>query len=112
MLTLTVKIRGYRQGDLEIALEEVTRLVAAGNLGGMNSNATGEFAFDIEGEEADRTDCSSCRFHQHNTLGQCFCEQMMHEHSTCCEELMGSDHIDDAAENCPSFTDAEDADND
>src|SRR5665213_2955643 len=51
MLTLTVKIEGKTDGDIAIALDEVSRLVSDGMRGGGNSNESGQFDFDIVGEE-------------------------------------------------------------
>lgn len=51
MLTLTVNIEGNQPGDLEIAIEEVARLIREGYLCGMNSNDTGKFNFNVAGEE-------------------------------------------------------------
>lgn len=51
MLTLTVEIEGKNEGDLELALQEVTRLVGEGYTSGNNSNDTGSFRFTVTGEE-------------------------------------------------------------
>lgn len=51
MRTLQITITGNTDGDLARGLEEVTRLVDAGMAIGYNSNDTGSFRFEIEGEE-------------------------------------------------------------
>jgi len=50
MQTLNVEIVGNSASDLELALEEVLKLVAEGNLAGFASNETGRFNFTISGE--------------------------------------------------------------
>jgi len=45
---LTVTIEGKDDGDLEIALDEVSRLVNEGYQAGHNSNDTGAFLFDTD----------------------------------------------------------------
>ena len=47
MLELTITIKGKDTADLEVALEEVTRLVGEGYTSGHNANDTGRFDFDI-----------------------------------------------------------------
>lgn len=51
MLKLTVTIEGHTQEDIEIALEEVQRLVGQGYLSKHDSNDDSKFTFDVEGEE-------------------------------------------------------------
>lgn len=53
-MKLTVTIDGYQQGDLELALREVESKVAQGYKSGFNSNDTGSFRFDIEGQEVEK----------------------------------------------------------
>lgn len=51
MLTLAIDITGKTTSDLELALEEVTRLVLEDNLLSFGSNESGSFHFDITGDE-------------------------------------------------------------
>lgn len=51
MRTLQITITGKTNSDLDIALEEVTRLVADGNNLAFNRNDTGSFRFEIDGDE-------------------------------------------------------------
>ncbi len=51
MLKLEIKITGKTTGDLEIALDEVRRLVGETYLSGANDNDTSSYSFDITGEE-------------------------------------------------------------
>lgn len=51
MLKLKIECSGKTFRDLELALDEVKRLVAQEYLSGFNSNDTGRFTFDITGEE-------------------------------------------------------------
>ena len=53
MLELTVTVSGKTTGDLELALQETTRLVVQGYVSGKNSNDSAEFYFDRTGEEED-----------------------------------------------------------
>jgi hypothetical protein len=50
-MKLTSTIEGQTTSDLEVALEEVHRLIAEGNTSGFNRNDTGRFEFSIEGSE-------------------------------------------------------------
>ena len=50
MKTFTVTIDGDQSSDIEIALEEVKRLVEEGYTSGLNSNDTGRFSFESTGE--------------------------------------------------------------
>lgn len=50
MLDVTITLHGKTQYDLELAAEEVKRLLSEGYLSGMNSNDDGEFYFDVTGE--------------------------------------------------------------
>lgn len=51
MLTTSITLRGKTSSDIEDALAEVARLIAAGNTSGFNRNDTGSFTFDTQGEE-------------------------------------------------------------
>jgi hypothetical protein len=53
-MELNIEISGYQQGDLEIALQEVLDKVEQGYKSGFNSNDTGNFKFDIEGQEVEK----------------------------------------------------------
>jgi hypothetical protein len=53
MLDLTINIEGHTESDLEIALQEVKRIVSEGCLSGFNSNSTGSFKFNINGSAVD-----------------------------------------------------------
>lgn len=48
-LKLTITISGNETGDLELALEEVQRLVSEGFTSGFDSNETGDFRFELSG---------------------------------------------------------------
>lgn len=50
MLKLKATIEGETTGDLELALEEVTKLVSGEYTSGRDGNDTGSFSFEIEGE--------------------------------------------------------------
>jgi hypothetical protein len=50
-LTLQATIAGHQVGDIELALEEVTRLISEDYTSGFNSNDSGRFAFTLDGEE-------------------------------------------------------------
>ena len=50
MKTFTITIKAKSEGDAEMALEEVARLIGQGNTSGFNSNETGSFDFDSDGE--------------------------------------------------------------
>lgn len=52
MLKLTITIEGATDTDVEVALEEVLRLVAVGNLHGHNRNESGAFLFTTEDVES------------------------------------------------------------
>lgn len=56
MRTLQITITGKTDSDLTSGLQEVTRLVDTGMILGFNSNDTGSFRFEIEGEEELATD--------------------------------------------------------
>jgi len=51
MLTLTIKITGFQEGDLDLSLQEVNRLIAQGYTSGLNSNDTESYEFFTSGEE-------------------------------------------------------------
>ena len=51
MLNLSIEIEGKTQGDLELAVGEVLRLIGEGYLGGANENDTGGYRFSVSGEE-------------------------------------------------------------
>ncbi len=50
-LTLSVSIQGDTVDDLELALEEVLKLVSSGMTSGFNGNETGNFKFNITSNE-------------------------------------------------------------
>lgn len=50
-LKLIVEIEGDSDGDLSLALDEISRLVGEGCLSGGDSNDSGRFSFEITGEE-------------------------------------------------------------
>ena len=50
-----------------------------------------------------RVDCADCRNHISGQSTGCICDIGADAHKTCCEELMGSDHLGDAEEICPDF---------
>lgn len=50
MKTFTIEIKGNTQSDIELAIEEIARLVSQEFLSGFNSNDTGSFTFDSTGE--------------------------------------------------------------
>jgi hypothetical protein len=50
-MKLTSTIEGDTTGDLELGLEEVSRLISEGNTSGFNRNDNGSFEFSIEGAE-------------------------------------------------------------
>jgi len=47
MLTATIELHGETETDIELALDEVRRLVGEGFTSGHNSNDTGKFTFNI-----------------------------------------------------------------
>lgn len=47
---LAIAVSGNTQRDIELALEEVLRLVRKGYLAGVNSNDTGDYSFTSTGE--------------------------------------------------------------
>jgi hypothetical protein len=49
-MKLTIEITGDDWYDLELAVEEVLRLVEENYLSGFNRNETGSYRFDIEGQ--------------------------------------------------------------
>lgn len=49
MLKLKIDIQGKSYSDLEFALDEARRLILAGNTWGKDSNDTGKYAFQVEG---------------------------------------------------------------
>lgn len=51
MLTLTITVEGKTQGDLENGLEEATRRFNQGNLLGFDRNDSGNFRFEVTGDE-------------------------------------------------------------
>jgi hypothetical protein len=63
MKTFTIEVSGATLSDVEMAIDEVKRVISAGNTSGFNDNETGSFSFDSSGEYADRGDegtCPSC----------------------------------------------------
>lgn len=50
MKTFQIELSGNFEGDIEMALAEVARLIAEGYTSGFNSNDTGSFSFDSSGE--------------------------------------------------------------
>ena len=50
MLKLKIDIQGKSYGDLEFALDEARRLILAGHTWGKDSNDTGKYAFQVEGD--------------------------------------------------------------
>lgn len=52
-MLLNITIEGDSTSDLEMALDEVRRLLAQGCTSGNNSNDTGRFSFDVSGENPD-----------------------------------------------------------
>lgn len=46
----TVTVSGDTESDVELALEEVLRLIKEGYLSGQNSNENGEYSFTSTGE--------------------------------------------------------------
>ena len=61
MRNLKINIEGKSDSDLEIALEEVLRVIKNGNMSGMDSNDSGEFNFQISGdEEPEKECCETC----------------------------------------------------
>ena len=55
-MNLVISIDGDTTEDLSLALEEVTRLVSEGFSKGFNTNGTGGYHFDINGEEKSSED--------------------------------------------------------
>lgn len=55
-LKLTVEIEGDTYNDLEIALDEVRRLLGQECTSGGDSNDSGRFSFEITGEEKESAD--------------------------------------------------------
>jgi hypothetical protein len=52
-MKLTITIDGYQQGDLEVALLEIQNKISNGFTSGFDSNDTGSYNFDIEGESVE-----------------------------------------------------------
>lgn len=50
-LILKIEIEGHTDGDVELALEQVSKQVKMGRRSGADSNDTGSFSFSVEGEE-------------------------------------------------------------
>lgn len=49
-LELTIKLKGLTESDIEMALAETQRLITKGDEWGLNSNETGSFDFELDGE--------------------------------------------------------------
>jgi hypothetical protein len=49
MKIFTITVQGKSQSDIEMALDEVKKLIQEDFYSGMNSNDTGEFSFDSDG---------------------------------------------------------------
>jgi hypothetical protein len=58
MMTLKVEISGLTSLDLEAGLEQVRLSIENGNTNGFDSNDTGQYFFDIDGEEQPQSPCS------------------------------------------------------
>lgn len=56
MKTFTIEVSGATQSDVEIAIDEVKRLVSEGYQSGSNENDTGSFSFDSSGEYSGHSD--------------------------------------------------------
>lgn len=54
MKEFSITVTGESQSDVEIALEEVLRLVKEGYLSGHDKNETGEYFFDSTGKYEER----------------------------------------------------------
>lgn len=50
MKIFTIVIEGKKEGDIELAAEEVLRLIREGYTSGMNSNSTSRFHFENSGD--------------------------------------------------------------
>jgi len=50
MKNFKIEISGKTQSDIEIAIQEVLRLVAQGYLSGRNGNDDGDFSFESSGD--------------------------------------------------------------
>ena len=50
MLKLTVEISGADEGDLELALGDIRRLISEGFVAGNDGNSTGNYHYSISGE--------------------------------------------------------------
>jgi len=48
-MELKINIQGHTIGDLEMAIDEVKRLVASGNTSGFDKNDTGRYDLQVEG---------------------------------------------------------------
>jgi hypothetical protein len=48
---ITIECHGTEEADLDLAQEEVSRLIGEGYTSGMNSNETGSFTFTVHEEE-------------------------------------------------------------
>ena len=51
MITVEILIRGETEGDIEIALEEVSKKIALGYLVGRDANETGDYSFIVREQE-------------------------------------------------------------
>lgn len=51
MLTLTVRIESHNEGDLDLALQEISKQVACGMTSGQDRNSEGHYHFSLEGED-------------------------------------------------------------
>jgi len=87
---------------------------SVGYQAGWNVGLTGAVSYLVNAiaqyvqEVKERVDCDTCRWHQIDDIRNvCCCQQQMDEHRTCCEYLLASDHLDDAAETCPNFSEEE-----
>jgi hypothetical protein len=47
MLTVTIKLTGKTACDIELAIDEVKRLLSDGYLSGRNENDCGSYSFDV-----------------------------------------------------------------
>lgn len=82
MLTLTATVKSETGGDLELALEELRRLVKGGALsGGGETNVGGSIWFDIEGAEEPAEDDALTDTRAEGDCKQCGAEDV---------ELIGS----------------------
>lgn len=53
MLKGTINFEGKTTSDVELAIEEALKRIKSGNTSGFDSNDSGEFNFQISGEEED-----------------------------------------------------------